>query len=79
MYRAFDSRAVVERAVCGTEILQDVILSFAAHFSMHARSERIGNAKIVAGGTADSYTKPAEWKMVRRAVGILNYELCHFA
>ena len=74
-----DNRAVVKRAVCGTEILEDVPITLASHFRVHTRSKRIGNAKIVASGTADSYTKPAEWKMVRRAVGILNYKLCHFA
>ena len=79
MNRAFDIRAVVERAVCGTEILKDVLISLAADLRMHTRCERIRNAKIVAGGAADSYTKPAEWKMVGRTIGIFNYELCHFA
>jgi hypothetical protein len=75
MNRAFDSRAVIERAVRGAEILKDVLIAFATHFSMDARRERIGNAKIVASGAADSYTKPAEWKMVWSAIGVFNYEL----
>ena len=71
MNRAFDSGAVVERAVCGTEILEDVLVSFAAHFSVYARGKRIGNAQVVAGGTADGYAEPAEWKMVRARSGYL--------
>src|SRR6185369_14524957 len=65
--------AVVERAICGTEILKHVFVTFATHFSMHAGCERIRNTEIVPGGTADSYTEPAEWKMVGRAVGVFNY------
>jgi hypothetical protein len=42
---------------------------------VNAGSERIGNTQIVPSGTADSYTKPAEWKMVGGAVGVFNYEL----
>ena len=61
--------------VGGTEILKDVLIAFATHFSVHARRERIRDAKIVASGTADSYAKPSEWKMVWSAIGVFNYEL----
>ena len=73
MNRAFDSGAVVERAVCRTEILEHVFVSLATHLSVYARREWIRNTQIVPSGTADSYTKPAEWKMVGGAVWVFNY------
>jgi hypothetical protein len=73
MDHTFDSGAVVERAIRGPEILEHVLIAFATHLSVHARGERIRNTEIVSSGTADSYTKPAEWKMVGGAVGVFNY------
>ena len=48
-HSAFDRAAVVKRAVGGAEILQEILLAFATHFSVHSRRKRIGNAEIVAG------------------------------
>ena len=48
-----------------------MLVTFAAHFSVYARGKRIGNAQVVASGTADSYTEPAEWKMVGARSGYL--------
>src|ERR1043165_1846692 len=73
MDHAFDCGAVVECAVCGPEILKHVFVTFAAHFRVNAGRERIRNTEIVSSGTADSYTKPAEWKVVGVAVGVFNY------
>jgi hypothetical protein len=73
MDHTFDSGSVVERAICGPEILKHVLVTFAPHFSVNARRERIRDTEIVSSGTADSYTKPAEWKMVGGAVGVFNY------
>ena len=44
-HSAFNSAAVVKRAVCGTQILEEILLAFAAHFGVHARRERIGNTQ----------------------------------
>ena len=73
MNRAFNSGAVVERAICRTEILEHVLVSLATHLSVHARRERIGNTQIVPSGTANGYAQPSERKMVGGAVGEFNY------
>src|SRR2546423_478273 len=78
MDRALDRRAVVKRAICRTEILKDVSVCFATHFSVHARGKRIGNPEIVPGGTTDGYAQPAERKMIGGTVGVFNNELWHF-
>src|SRR5678816_3710094 len=62
-------RSVVERAIRGAEILQEILVAFAAHFRMHARSKGIGHAQIVASRTAQGYAQTAEGKMVGRSVG----------
>jgi hypothetical protein len=56
MNHTIDIGAVVERTVGGPEVLQQILVAFAAHFRVHARRERIGDTQIVPGGSADSYT-----------------------
>jgi hypothetical protein len=70
---AVDGGAVVERSVRGAEILQEILVTFAAHFRVHTRSKRIRNTEIIPGGTAYSYAQSPKWKVIRGTVGVFNY------
>jgi hypothetical protein len=75
--RRFNARAVVERAVGRPQILQDVHAALAPHFGMDARSERVGDAHIIARRAANGDAQASERKRVGSAVGIINDEIRH--
>src|SRR5438045_9666298 len=67
-YRLFEYRAVVKRAVSRSQILEKVLVAFAAPFGMHTRRKRIRNAQIVARRAANRDAQAVDRKMLGGAI-----------
>src|SRR5439155_9044472 len=76
-YLLFEYRAVVKRAVGRSQILEKVFIPLAAHFGMHTRRERIGNAQIVTRRAANRDTQAVDRKMLGGAIRIFDNQLSH--
>src|SRR5687768_1358910 len=75
----FHSTSVVQGAIGGPEILQEVFFAFTSHFRVNTRSKWIWNAEIVTRRATEGNAESAERKSVGRAVGIFDYELRHLS
>src|SRR6185503_9210951 len=70
--RRLDHRAVIQRAVSRTEILQLVFVTFVANLGVNPRGKWIGDTQVVSRGATDGHAQPSDLEVFRSAVWILN-------